>query len=98
MDGLAPGLRSLVLQSKAGFEHNLIMSDLAVLDVAAGLDDLEPVQISQRLTSPPDRGLDGILNAGFRGTNQFDHLVDMIRHRLLLFFVSRARRAQRGAC
>jgi hypothetical protein len=66
IDGVALVLRSIVVQSKAGFERNLIVPDLAVLDVAAGLDDLEPVQISQRLTGPLDRGLDGVLNAGFR--------------------------------
>jgi hypothetical protein len=48
-------LRSLVVQGKASFEHNLIVPDLAVLDVAAGLDDFEPVQISQRLAGPLDR-------------------------------------------
>jgi hypothetical protein len=64
-DAIVLVLRSRVFQSKAGFEHNLIVSDLAILDVAAGLDDLEPVQVSQCLTGPRDRGLNGILNAGF---------------------------------
>jgi hypothetical protein len=65
-DGVVLVLRSLDFQSKAGFEHDLIVPDLAILDVAASLDDLEPVQISQRLTGPLDRGLNGVLNAGFR--------------------------------
>jgi hypothetical protein len=65
-DGVVLLLWSLVFQCKAGFEHDLIVPDLAILNVAAGLDDLEPVQISQRLTGPLDRGLNGVLNARFR--------------------------------
>jgi hypothetical protein len=67
----------------------LFVPDLAVLDMAAGLDNFEPVQISQRLAGPLDRGLDGILDAGLRGTNKFNHLVDMIRHRVLLLITLR---------
>jgi hypothetical protein len=92
-DGVVLVLWSLVFQSKAGFEHDLIVPDLAILDVAASLDDLEPVQISQRLTGPLDRGLNGVLNAGFRRTNKFYHLVDMIRHRVLLLIITRAHSA-----
>lgn len=51
-DGVVLVLRNLVFQSKAGFERELIVPDLAVLDVAAGLDHLEPVQISQCLAGP----------------------------------------------
>ena len=89
-DGVVLVLRSLVVQRKAGFELNLIVPNLAILDVAAGLDDLEPVQISQCLAGPLDRGLNGVLNAGFRRPNQFHHLVDMIRRRLLLLIIPRA--------
>jgi hypothetical protein len=43
MNGLALRLRSLVFQGETGFEYDLIVPDLAILNVAAGLDDLEPV-------------------------------------------------------
>jgi hypothetical protein len=59
------------LQSKAGFEHALILLDL-VVDLAAGLNKLEAVKMSQCLASPLDCGLDGILDAGFRATDRFN--------------------------
>jgi hypothetical protein len=37
-DGVVLRSRSLVVQSKPGFERDLIVPNLAVLDVAAGLD------------------------------------------------------------
>ena len=68
----------LILKRKASLEHNLVVADLPVLDMPAGLHHLEPVQISQRLTGTLDGRLDRILDAGLRRTDEFDHLVDMI--------------------
>jgi hypothetical protein len=45
----------LALEGKAGLEHNLVVANLAILDVSAGLHDLKPVQISQRLDRAQSR-------------------------------------------
>ena len=56
------------------------MADLAVLDMAAGLDDLEPAKVAQGLVGALERGLDRVLDAGGRGSDELYHLVDVFRH------------------
>ena len=72
--------RSRVLESESRLEHDLIMPDLAVLHMPSCLHDLNPLQISQRLTGTLDGGIDRILNAARRRADQFNDFVDMIRH------------------
>jgi len=75
---LASGL--FAFEGEAGLDHHLVMAHLAVLDVPAGLDDLEPAQIPQGLVRPLDCGLNRILDALLRRADEFDDLVDMVIH------------------
>src|SRR5687768_17743653 len=60
------------------------MADSAILDVASRVDHLEPAQMAQRLASPGDGDADRIVNARLRRADELDHLVDMLRHGILL--------------
>ena len=53
-------------QSEAHLQGHLEMGDLAVLDVTTGLDDLEPLEVADRLVRPGDGALDGVVDAGLR--------------------------------
>ena len=92
-EDLAPALRPVLRRlreppevsprpapGETGLQHDLIMLDLALLHMAAGLQDLEPAQVAQRFVGPPDRGPDRVVDALGRSPHQLDDLVDMIRH------------------
>jgi hypothetical protein len=57
---------NLVVEPKAELDGDLPVVDLIILDVSAGLDDLKPMNIVQRLSGLGNCILDGILNTGFR--------------------------------
>ena len=69
-------------EGEADFDGHLIMVDLAVHHMAAGLDHLEPADILERARSPRDRALDRVLDARRRRADQLDDLVDVVRHEL----------------
>src|SRR5689334_19799317 len=56
------------------------MSDLAVFNMPTRPRDLEPAQIPNGLVGALDRHPDGVVNALFRCTDQFDHPIDMTVH------------------
>ena len=58
------------------------MRDLAVLDMAAGLEDLEPADLAQGARRPADGVLDRLLDALLRGAGDFDDPVHMVWHLL----------------
>src|SRR4029077_1288698 len=64
-------------------EGDLIMRNLAVLDMAAGLDDLEPAQVAQGLRRAGDGALDRVVDALVRRTDDLNDAVDMIVHGVL---------------
>ena len=68
------------LEGEAGLHDHLVVADLAVVDVPADLDDLEPAEVPQRVVGAPHRGLDRALDAVARGADELDDLVDMLRH------------------
>src|SRR5216683_4330131 len=70
----------LVVQRETGLQRNLVVAHLALLDMAARLDDLEPSQMLYRLRGPCDGALNRILDAGLGGADEFDDLVDMVLH------------------
>jgi hypothetical protein len=75
-----PTSRILPFQGEARLYHDLKVAHLAILDMAAGLHDLEPSQVPEGLIGPLDRRANGIFNAVRRRTNQLNDLVDVIRH------------------
>src|SRR5277367_2546943 len=70
----------LVFQSEPGFDRYLVVLDLAVLDMAADLDDLEPAEVSHRKGSLRDRAIDGLGDALLGTADELDDLVNMFRH------------------
>jgi hypothetical protein len=79
MFGLSDPL-GLFVQSEAELDGDLPIIHLAIFDVTAGLDDLEPMQIVQRLRRLRDRALDSIFDADFRGARQLDLFIDVFAH------------------
>src|SRR5687768_2655088 len=72
------------VQRESQPERDLIVCDLARLDIAAGADDFEPVDAADRRGGAGDRGLDRFLDAGRRAADDLDDLVDMLAHGALL--------------
>src|SRR5687768_12251165 len=58
------------------------MGDLAVLDMAAGADHLEPSYVVDRRGGARDRLFDRVLDSGRRAADDLDHLVDIVVHHL----------------
>src|SRR6478752_5007691 len=73
-------VRLLRFQREADLEGDLIVPDLAVLDVAARFNDLKPIHVSNRLARKFDGRIDRILDAGWRGADDFKNLVDVVAH------------------
>src|SRR6185369_18013711 len=65
---------------EAQLQPDLPVGDAAVLDMAAGLGDLEPAQVAQRLARVGDGVADRRLYAVRRGSHQFDDLVGVGVH------------------
>jgi hypothetical protein len=61
------------------------MTDLAVFNVPAGLHDLKPIHISDRLVGLCNRSADRIFDAGLRRANDFKYFVNVILHCFHLF-------------
>jgi len=58
------------------------MQDLAALDMPARFEHFEPADIVDRARSPRNRPLDRVLDAGGRGTDELNDLVDVVSHEL----------------
>jgi hypothetical protein len=58
-----PDFSHRLFHCEADLEHDLIVMNSAILDVAAGLHDLKPAEIPQALASPCDGTLDCVLDA-----------------------------------
>ena len=66
------------------------MLDLALVEMAAGLDHLEPAQLTQGFRSAADGDLDRVVDALGRGAGDFDDPVDVIVGHAILPEVSHA--------
>src|SRR5438270_14030120 len=73
-----------VVDREADLQHDLIMLDLAVFEVAARLQHLKPAQVAQGAAGTADRALDRILDAGLRRAADLDDPVDVVFHRFRL--------------
>ena len=73
-------LGRLGVHGESHFDGHLIVRDLAALDVAAGFEDFEPADVVDGGRGAGDRRLDRILDAGRRGADELDDLVNMIGH------------------
>src|SRR5205823_4806182 len=87
-DRLSPS-PSRILDREADLQYGLKVTHLAAVDLATGLDDLEPSQVSQGFRGAADGGLDRILDAVLRGTGDLDHSVDVVFHAILLLRLTR---------
>lgn len=63
----------------ADLQNHLVLGDLAVLDVATHLDHLEPGDLLFGATVG-DGVVDGIGDAVRRDADEFDFLIDAVRH------------------
>jgi hypothetical protein len=59
------------------------VTNLAVDDVSASLDDLKPIHVSNSLIRLRYGGANSFLNARFRRTNDFEYFVNVIFHFIL---------------
>ena len=64
------------------FDGHLVVQDLPALDVPARFKHLEPADIVDRARRPGDSSLDRVLDAGGRGADELDDLVDVVCHEL----------------
>src|SRR6202022_4528797 len=69
-----------VLQPEAKLHTDLEVGDLPVLDLAAHLSDLEPVEVAEGLRRPADAVADGGFDAVRRGADDVGHPVGAIGH------------------
>jgi hypothetical protein len=60
-----PMPETLAFQSEANLERNLVMADLAILDVSPRLNNFEPVHIPDSLARVCNRCADRFLDTGF---------------------------------
>jgi hypothetical protein len=74
------GHDDLVIESKAEFYGHLPVIDFVILDITPSFDNLEPVNIVQRLSRFCDRVLHRVFDTGFRRAGQLNRFVDVLRH------------------
>ena len=73
-----------LLEPEADLQLDLEVRHLAIGNMTTCLDDLEPVKMLDGLAGTLDRRADRVFNAHLRRSRQFDQLVDMFRHDVLL--------------
>jgi hypothetical protein len=76
-----------ILKSEAYLESYLVMADLAVLNMPASLDDLEPVQVSDCLAGLRNCRADRFFDTCLGRTYNFNYLVNVIFHFFVLMIV-----------
>jgi hypothetical protein len=84
-----------LVQRKSDLDHYLEMGDIAVLDIAARLYHLEPLQVMQSLRGFLDGISIGVVDAGRGRSGELDQFVDVVAHRGLLAKI-RVLRAQKA--
>jgi len=77
-DGRQP--YSLVLERETNLECHLPVTDFAIIDVSARLGDLKPTHVADSLLGTGQRIFYRLLKSIRRGANQFNFLIDVIRH------------------
>src|SRR4051812_19857496 len=78
----APGrARSDVVEAEADLHGDLNVPDLAVLQMAADLGDLEPVQAVQGLRRPVDRVADRLVDPVGRASHDLGNAIGVVAHR-----------------
>src|SRR3712207_909011 len=76
----APGRSLAFVEREAHLERHLVAPDLPVLHLATHLGHLEPPDVADGGGRPGDRVLDGVGDAGARGPDKLDQLVDVLGH------------------
>src|SRR6266542_7143075 len=74
----------LVQDAEPHLELDLELAHLTVLDQPPHLGHLEPVQALEALRRARDGVADGLLDRVLRYSDQLDHLVGLVGHRILL--------------
>src|SRR5689334_17109231 len=69
-----------LVEREADLECDLVVTDLAVLHLASHLGHLEPPDVADSGGCPRDCILDGIGDAGARGSDKLDQFVDVLGH------------------
>src|SRR5437764_1677595 len=64
-----------IVDREADLQRDLVVLDLAGLEMAAGLGDLEPAQVAQGAAGARDSGLYCVLDAGRRRAGDPDYAV-----------------------
>src|SRR5688500_6437222 len=73
--------RSVLFEGESDLDRDLPVCDFAVLDVAAGVQDLEPSQLSYGLRRTGDGAFHGVIGTRRRRPHQLQRLVDVVGHR-----------------
>src|SRR5690606_11536886 len=69
---------SAIAQAKADLQRDLIVADLAILDMATSVDHFEPVHVTYALGALGLRVFDGIFDAGTSRADDLDLLVGVV--------------------
>ena len=69
-----------LVEPEADLQRDLVVGDAALVDVAADVHHLEPVEVAQRLRGLADRTIDGLGDAVGGGARDLHGLVDVIAH------------------
>src|SRR5690349_9363125 len=72
---VSPRLR---LIAEAEFHRDLVVRDTAVLDVAAQLGDLEPIEVADRLARHSNGLVDGVFDALVGGADNLADRIDVV--------------------
>ena len=78
--------KSVRVESETDLDRDLEVGKLAFHDVAARLDHFEPLDVLDRLGGGLDRIANGFIRTLRRRTDDFDELIDVIRHGFVLAF------------
>lgn len=70
----------LLLKSETDLELDLEMANRTTFDMAPGFDNFEPLHISHGFTGLFDGSADRFLDRIRRTSDQFDGLVNVVRH------------------
>ena len=70
--------RGSVFKADTHFQFDLVMGDLAVLQMATGFQYLKPIHMAQGFCRTADGIADGVIGAGSGRADQFNHLVGVV--------------------
>ena len=73
-------MHKLFVEGEADFAGDLPVSDFLLFDVAASFNQLDPADVPHSFSDFCDGVVDGIFDAGWRGADDFEFLINVSAH------------------